>query len=174
GDLHGFEHRKRHSISKRLRRGTVLTAHMLQVDPLFRALGICGTISRAHFANFWWERVKFGGTQSPLKLEVLDILHAANAVCNNEGPNLFGERQGVIVRNAGAACSAEQMEAIDMEVLRQIVKIICCRTRLSSWLGGRAAPAAAVVGNHPESGSGEFGDLVCPIPAAARIRMEHD
>ena len=64
--------------------GTVMAAEVLELHPSARAVGVAGAIRRRHLAQFGGHRREFGRADAAPELDERFVLHAADAVGDDE------------------------------------------------------------------------------------------
>ena len=101
------------------------------------------------------------GPQPARELEVLLVLHADDAVRDHQAPQPPREAERIVDRDDAARGGADEVEAIEAEVLGQDLQVV-----------DRGALGAPVVGDEAVAGAGEVRDLVLPHPARARAGVQ--
>ena len=173
----GFEKREGDAVLERLRgrRRPGRAAEVFELNPPARTFGVAGPIRRRHLAQLGGHRGEFGRADAASELDERFVLHAADAVGDDEAAEALWKGQRGIERDEAARRRADQVESIDVEVVHQGDQIVGGRAGGRAGRGLGPAPAAAVEGNHAETGLRERRDLVFPGTHAARGSVQqHD
>src|SRR4030095_12786418 len=127
----GSKEREGQPIAKRLRwRCRALwPALALELEPACRALGVGRAIRGSQLTHVRRQRIELRWPQPSSQLEIVLVLHTADAVRDNQAPQPLGKRQRKTARDDPPRRAANEVNAIEPEMVDQRQEIVGARAR---------------------------------------------
>src|SRR5687768_15416057 len=127
-------------------------------------LRIGSAVGRTELADLRRDGGELGrGSQPPRHLQTFLVLHADDAVGDDEASQAFGSRERVVDGDDAAGGGADEVEALEAQVLDKRFKLFRGNSVIASVVGDKAIARA-----------GDGGDLVLPHARAARARVQEN
>ena len=146
----------------------------MNLKPDFEPFGIGRHVAHADFAKLRWPAAKIRQRRPLANLSQFLVDDGAAAGGDDQTAQPLRMPQHIIVSRETAAGYANEMKAIEFEILHKGVKIIGNGAGLRT--GGRirraAAPAAPIEGDNPISRRDETGNVVLPTVGVAGVSVE--